>query len=66
MKSSSRVVIAAEAGIQVCFSILDSRFHGNDGLNQTGKRTFQKAKLLLVGEFSPAGVRPIDWGVNHA
>jgi hypothetical protein len=41
IKRSIRAVIPAEAGIQVLF-FLDSRFHGNDGINQTAKEPFLK------------------------
>jgi len=43
IKLSSRSVIPAEAGIQILFFILDSRFHGNDGVGQTPKESFSKS-----------------------
>jgi len=42
IKLLEKLVIPAEAGIQ----ILDSRFHGNDNLNETTEESFQRVKVL--------------------
>jgi hypothetical protein len=42
IKQPPRVVIPAEAGIRFLLFVLDSRFHGNDGINQTAEPSFSE------------------------